>query len=331
MHTKGKQLKNLFQFEEVSCRSTYFTRTIQSAIHLMHGLQVKKDKILVDTRNWRSMIPDGDVAAYRQLIKKFATPSPLSPTDEQFRAELTKKVFKLGVFAFERGPDAGEEYGVGLDRLTETLLCLQHYDRLPPSVTSEEVKRIFTQMANVHFAKHQHPLLLQNTMGPFVQQLLEPLRDPQSLGEGGPRLRIYSAHDSTLCGLIQAFALRPIAQHKQLCPDDEPRPADNAEGKQEKTEEVVANGKHEENGLEGKDEWHTSMFPAYADALRIELLERTELTGGVLHDVSICSEVLDPNDRYFVRFVYDGHGPVGIDGHLVLPTRLVKAVWEASP
>lgn len=107
LQNRGAELrKSLPNIDTVTCRSTYFTRTMQSAQHLLHGMGVPDDKVSVDTRNWRCMIPDGDVEAFRILIKDFK--DPVLGGDLEWRTQLTRKLFGLGLYAFEHGPDSNE-------------------------------------------------------------------------------------------------------------------------------------------------------------------------------------------------------------------------------
>jgi len=303
MRGRGVFLRKKFGPVHIAtCRSTYFTRTIQSAQHLLLGLEADPDKIIVDTRNWRSMIPDGDTESFRELVKDYKP--PLSEEDVKWRDDLTRKVFACGIFAFEHGPDPNEVHGIGIDRLTETLVCLQLYHRLPPSVSHSDTQRIYAQMALLHFSVVCQPAVLSQTMGPFVCELLEPIRKmvkadaPTSASSSTP-LHIFSGHDSTLCGLIQAFNLRPVPSAS-----DEEGPATT---------------------------WYEKMFPNYADALRIELLELCDdaKESDPSDEVSISAGCLNSGERFFVRFVFDGHGTVGIEGHTpILPVSQVKPVWD---
>ena len=87
------------------------------------------------------------------------------------------------------------------------------------------------------------------------------------------------------------------------------------------------------------------MWPVYADALRIDLLERVDskacsngesaidpCVGGeevtmMGFDETTCDEY--ENSTYFVRFTFEGHGTIGPHGiSHVVPVSLVKAVWE---
>lgn len=198
--------------------STNFPRTIQSVQGLLVGLfpDGTEDTIHIDARNTDIMIPD---------------PQPRrTPEQEDLEAQLAKQphlkvkekeMRPLAIRATEALRDSlgegalGVSFGVGEEQteessrhlswaqLAEITNCLKVRDRLPPSITEQDQEVISKHTAWRWFESLRHPRLAHLAMNPMVSQMVDAMHQH----EDEPPVIIYSAHDSTLIGLLCAFQL----------------------------------------------------------------------------------------------------------------------------
>lgn len=120
-------------------------------------------------------------------------------------------------------------------QLCEILLCLHSHSLLPPSVSHEDVKTISSHVAWRWFENLSHPVLAKSSMWKFASSLVDTMQrkvqhdssistsedmpavaapanevnERESIEH--PLLCIYSAHDSTLIGLLCVFRLEQPA------------------------------------------------------------------------------------------------------------------------
>ncbi|KAL3790818.1 hypothetical protein HJC23_004719 [Cyclotella cryptica] len=105
-------------------------------------------------------------------------------------------------------------------QMSEILTCLHSRSILPPTLSSQDVHAVSSHVAWRWFENLRHPILAKTAMWKFANNLLESMErkiqveckccdcanDDDDAQEGEcidePWLRIYSAHDSTLIGLM---------------------------------------------------------------------------------------------------------------------------------
>jgi hypothetical protein len=107
--------------------------------------------------------------------------------------------------------------------LSEILTCLHSRDLLPPTLSKEDVDRVNKHVAWRWFENLSHPVLAKSAMWKFASKLVEDMerkvecaqKDGGGSGEERveePMLCIYSAHDSTLIGLLCVLQLEQPAE-----------------------------------------------------------------------------------------------------------------------
>ena len=116
----------------------------------------------------------------------------------------------------EKG-DTEEKQPLSWAQLAELLVCLQSRDLLPSSLSKEDVKTVTNHVAWRWFENLRHPVLAKAAMWRFADRLVDSLE--RKVNEGvslddsmeitteekcaeEPWLCIFSAHDSTLIGLL---------------------------------------------------------------------------------------------------------------------------------
>jgi len=87
-------------------------------------------------------------------------------------------------------------------QLAEITKCLAVRDRLPPGITSDDQQQIMKFAATRWFHLLRDPRLAVLAMGSMVRMVLGVVE------EGEEPVTVFSAHDSTLIGLICALRLR---------------------------------------------------------------------------------------------------------------------------
>jgi len=101
-------------------------------------------------------------------------------------------------------------------QLSEITKCLQVRNMLPPSITNDIQHRISHHTAWRWFENLRHPRLAYLAMNSLVQRMVSAMQryvlqlDRDDVDEAA--LHLYSAHDSTLIGLLCAFRLEQPAQ-----------------------------------------------------------------------------------------------------------------------
>ena len=101
------------------------------------------------------------------------------------------------------------------------LTCLQSRDLLPPTLSKDDVDKVNKHVAWRWFENLSHPVLAKSAMWKFANKLVQDMehkvecveREERGDGDGDepyveePLLCIYSAHDSTLIGLLCVLQL----------------------------------------------------------------------------------------------------------------------------
>lgn len=200
---------------------TDFPRTIQSVQGLLIGLfpDGLEDTVEIDCRHTSWMIPDPqprrsneqeeleEVLAKRpHILEREADMSPLAVRCTDALRHL------LGEGAFDMAYGVGEESTsdqpdearvLPWAQLAEVFKCLKVRNLLPESIKAEDQEALSAHCAWRWFESLRHPRLSYLAMHKFTHNLLHVARHHET----EPRLTIYSAHDSTLIGLLCAFRL----------------------------------------------------------------------------------------------------------------------------
>ena len=205
--------------------STNFPRTIQSVQGLLVGLfpDGTKDVIIdIDARDTDSLIPDPqprrspEQEALEQHVANLPT---LKNKEEEMRPlAIRTTAALLGLlgegaldFSFGVAEDKEESSGneqqsapkLAWSQLAEITKCLQVRDRLPATITSDDQELISKYTAWRWFESLRHPRLAYLAMNPFVSRIIDSMHNHDT----EPPVIIYSAHDSTLIGLMCGFRL----------------------------------------------------------------------------------------------------------------------------
>lgn len=225
--------------------STDFPRTIQSVQALLTGLfQGAVDNsvpsIEIDVRNTNSyLIPDPQPRQSPQqlILERHLAQRPHLLEKERELKELAQKATlaledHLGEGALGVSYGIGEEKSQDNDaekeklplawaKLSEILTCLQSRDLLPPTLSKDDVDKVNKHVAWRWFENLSHPVLAKSAMWKFANKLVQDMEhkvecvDREERGDGDgdepyveePLLCIYSAHDSTLIGLLCVLQL----------------------------------------------------------------------------------------------------------------------------
>ena len=212
----------------VRVMSTNFPRTIQSAQALLTGMFPECDaQIDIDVRGTNDFfIPDPQP---RQSKNQLVLESHLGRQQhlmekeaemEDFARRLTSSLdgylgdgargvsFGIGE---EKGGGDGLQAPLSWAQLSEILVCLHSRDLLPNTVTQEDVETVTKHVAWKWMESLKHPVLSKAAMWKFATTLVDDAKRCRECNEG-PYLCIYSAHDSTLIGLISILQLEQPAR-----------------------------------------------------------------------------------------------------------------------
>ncbi|KAL7510582.1 hypothetical protein ACHAXN_007822 [Cyclotella atomus] len=234
----------------VKVMSTDFPRTIQSVQALLTGLfpDISPDlhgPIEIDVRDTNSyLIPDPQPRQSPQqlVLESHLSNRPHLKAREEELNELSQRI--SNELKQHLGDGAhGVSFGIGEEKddtakcstdkplswaqMSEILTCLHSRSKLPESLTADDVNAVSNHVAWRWFENLRHPILAKSAMWKFANNLLESMdrkieidcrcRDCASDGEDEecidePWLRIYSAHDSTLIGLLCLLQLERPAE-----------------------------------------------------------------------------------------------------------------------
>jgi acid phosphatase len=232
----------------ISVISTDFPRTIQSVQALLTGLFPQQDAqtIKIDLRNTNSyLIPDPQPrqSPLQPVLEKHLAERPHLQEREKELEQLSLRIsnelkghlgegaqgVSFGIGEEKDTDDANEQKPLPWAQMSEILTCLHSRSLLPPSLTSQDVETVSSHVAWRWFENLQHPVLAKTAMWKFANGLLESMErrveiecrccdcvrgdqvvsDEECIDE--PWLRIYSAHDSTLIGLLCLLKLeKPV-------------------------------------------------------------------------------------------------------------------------
>mmetsp|Transcript_16742 Transcript_16742/g.23656 ORF Transcript_16742/g.23656 Transcript_16742/m.23656 type:complete len:457 (+) Transcript_16742:103-1473(+) len=226
--------------------STDFPRTIQSVQALLTGLfegaQLENDglpAIEIDVRRTNSyLIPDPQPRQYptQLVLESHLAKRPHLVEKEKELNELAHRV--TDALQEHLGDGAmGVSFGIGEEKsqddvkkkqkrplawaqLAEILICLHSRDLLPPTLSKEDVEEVNKHVAWRWFENLSHPVLAKSAMWKFANKLVEDMEqkvacvqkrteciEEEECDIEEPLLCIYSAHDSTLIGLLCVLQL----------------------------------------------------------------------------------------------------------------------------
>jgi acid phosphatase len=235
-HNRGRLFDPCYPLDtsKVKVFSTDFPRTIQSAQGTLVGLFPDSLKqVEIDARHTDILIPDPQPRRSREqetLERQLASRSHLVEREQQMRELairttsalrplLSEDAFQVSFgVGEEKGSDATTEPLLSWGQMSEITKCLSVRDMLPPAITSEMQQEISKYTAWKWFESLRHPRLAYLAMNGLVARMVESmerrlrnLNSNDDMEEEAP-LHIYSAHDSTLIGLLCAFHLEQPAQ-----------------------------------------------------------------------------------------------------------------------
>ena len=234
--------------KRIRIMSTDFPRTIQSVQSLLTGLfegaqYNDTPAIEIDVRRTNSyLIPDPQPRQHQvQLIlESHLSKRPHLVEKEKELNELAHRVTdalhdRLGEGAMGVSFGIGEEKSENDEKnkkkqplawaqLAEILICLQSRDLLPPTISKDDVEEVNKHVAWRWFENLSHPVLAKSAMWKFANKLVDDMehkvecsqREEEAITEEEyieePLLCIYSAHDSTLIGLLCVLQLEQPAE-----------------------------------------------------------------------------------------------------------------------
>jgi acid phosphatase len=213
--------------EDVCVYSTNFPRTILSVQALLAGIfpdPLTSAQIKIDASYTNILIPDPQPrhSAEQVALEKELSDKLLAKRDEEMLGlakRMTGVLRKENILSpqsfdtsFGVGEDSGGSAGsaTGDDRrvlpwsqIAEILKCLHVREKLPSSITPNDLQEIQSHASNRWFTLLRHPRLSALAMSPAVNMLLNIVDDDQH-----KKVAIISAHDSTIIGLICALRLK---------------------------------------------------------------------------------------------------------------------------
>lgn len=215
--------------------STNFARTIQSVQGLLVGLfpdGIPDDHAVeIDVRHTDLLIPDPQPRRTREQVvleEKLALRPHVLQRERDMRplahratealhdllaADAREANFGVGstavMEAAEASHDSIEIEPLSWNQLAEISKCLAVRNLLPPGLTADDVEAILEHAAWKWFQTFQNPRMAHLAMGALAQRMVDCFVNGNGDGDGAaPPLTIWSAHDSTLIGLLCAFRLR---------------------------------------------------------------------------------------------------------------------------
>eukprot|EP00814_Leptocylindrus_danicus_P014005 CAMPEP_0116013360 /NCGR_PEP_ID=MMETSP0321-20121206/5683_1 /TAXON_ID=163516 /ORGANISM="Leptocylindrus danicus var. danicus, Strain B650" /LENGTH=375 /DNA_ID=CAMNT_0003482901 /DNA_START=164 /DNA_END=1291 /DNA_ORIENTATION=- len=218
--------------------STDFPRTIQSVQCLLVGLfpdgVPNGECIEIDVRHTNKMIPDPQPRRYKlqeDLEKELAMHPDIIRKEEEMY-DLAVQVSKALVDVLADGASA-VSFGIGEEKegvndsnvpgvnaakplpwgqLSEITKCLRVRNLLPVEISHEMQEKISEHAAWRWFSMLRHPILSSIAMDTMVSEIIQNAHKGRDGNEEFYPLHIYSAHDSTLIGLMCALRLEQPSQ-----------------------------------------------------------------------------------------------------------------------
>jgi Histidine phosphatase superfamily (branch 2) len=215
--------KNPLQPHHIKVISTDFQRTILSVQGTLVGIfpdKTNEPPIEIDVRQTSIMIPDPQPrqSVEQEVLEKSLANRKYIQTREEEMFPLAVRVteslkYLLGKGAFEISFGVGEEKAdadttkpLAWAQLAEITKCLAIRGKLPDSISSQDLEYIGAHTAWKWFEHLRDPRLVYLAMNCMVSKMVLSMQDKLTSTEESPVI-IYSAHDSTLIGLLCAFRL----------------------------------------------------------------------------------------------------------------------------
>lgn len=221
--------------KRVAVTCTEFNRTLLSVQSFLHGLVLDHspptaDEIIIGTRGTDLLLPDPEPRWPGQAAAEEAVWS----SEEVLAREASMMGLRERIASILDGedllgppPEKPSTAGApqpSWGRLAEILKCLHSYDRLPPSISPEDVDAVvghgawrwFTMLSPDHG-------VVRTASAPAGRALIDacakaiatPDHSSNTSGDGNtnssPAVRVYSCHDSTLIGIMQTLGLHSEA------------------------------------------------------------------------------------------------------------------------
>ena len=217
--------------------STDFPRTIQSVQAFLVGLfpdglhisqqkcdesEVDTSHVEIDVRHTVKMIPDPQPRRYvlqEILEKELSQNDPdLRKKDAEMRELAERASFALGDLLASGDAANAVSFGVGEEKdgevkilpwgqLSEITTCLRTRDQLPDAISHDDQEAIVKHAAHRWFALLRNPTLANIAMDKMVSDILKNANLARYDYSRSIPLHVYSAHDSTLIGLMCALRL----------------------------------------------------------------------------------------------------------------------------
>ena len=219
--------------EDIEVLSTGFPRTIQSVQALIEGLFPNIDQAIVTinatgTTSW--MIPDPQPRRTRkqaQLEYELSQRAHILAKEEQMlplahhitralHPFLSKDAHEFAFGVCETNDDGEsattssssiEIEPLAWNQLAEVTKCMHVYGKLPIEITQQDQQSVSEYTAWKWFQNLRNPELSKLSMGTLVKEQLE-----RCLQAVPTKLVVWSAHDSTLIGLVCAYRLSQPSQ-----------------------------------------------------------------------------------------------------------------------
>lgn len=207
--------------DNIKVISTNFPRTIQSVQGLLVGLfpdgTDENVSIDIDARYTDVLIPDPQPrrSSEQTLLESALAKQPHLKLREQEMRPLAIRTTAALLDTLGEGA-LGVSFGVGEEKddsdqpprlgwaqLAEITKCLTVRDILPATISVEDQETISKHTAWRWFESLRHPRLAYLAMNPMVSRIIDAMHQHET----EPPVIIYSAHDSTLIGLLCGFRL----------------------------------------------------------------------------------------------------------------------------
>lgn len=210
---------------KVKIKSTDFPRTIQSVQALLMGLfPLGYDgDIEIDARHTDVLIPDPQPRLSLEQVeleRELSQRSHLLERGKELEAMADRITGELhGLIDWDHARavnfgigEEGHKRALSFLQLAEVMTCLRVRDMLPDSICHEDYKTVVSHSAWTWFENLRNDHLAKLAMKPFMDFIMETLRDGRDEDNDDPVLHIYSCHDSSLIGLMCAFRLEQPAE-----------------------------------------------------------------------------------------------------------------------